>query len=201
MPYVATCYLEFSDFSWELLKHVQFTLSCWNHLCLSPVATKITVLSSIEENNLEYKTFKWGIAIASSFMPAWRSLRLNLGYSSFPFFFVYSTFKGFIILVPDICQPKDPVVDSCSPDIFMTLNYWPTLLCYQHGFPAKVWIAWLQFFHKLHTPFFLKTHEFVEQCIFTLSTNNPWEISKQMPVSLCAFVDSGSSYKTLLFKW
>lgn len=104
MPYVATCYLEFSDFSWELLKHVQFTLSCWNHLCLSPVATKITVLSSIEENNLEYKTFKWGFAIASSFMPAWRSLRLNLGYSSFPFFFcfVYSPFKGFIILVPDI---------------------------------------------------------------------------------------------------
>lgn len=101
MPYVATCHLECSDFSWELLKQVQFTLSCWNHLCLSPVATKITVLSSIEENNSENKTFKWGFAIASSFMPAWRSLRLNLGFSSFPFF-VYSTFKGFLILAPDI---------------------------------------------------------------------------------------------------
>lgn len=103
MLYVATCHLECSDFSWELLKHVQFTLSCWNHLCLSPVATKITVLSNIEENNSENKTFKWRFAIASSFMPAWRSLRLNLTWASQAFlFFVYSTFKGFIILVPDI---------------------------------------------------------------------------------------------------
>lgn len=154
MLYVATCHLECSDFSWELLKHVQFTLSCWNHLCLSPVATKITVLSNIEENNSENKTFKWRFAIAYSFMPAWRSLRLNLGFSSFPFLCLFY-FQGLHNFSPRyICQPKDPIVDSCSPDILMTLNYWPTLLCYQHGFPAKVWIAWLQFFHKLHTSLF-----------------------------------------------
>lgn len=138
MPYVATCHLECSDFSWELLKHVQFTLSCWNHLCLSPVATKMTVLSSIEENNSENKTFKWSFATASSFMPAWRSLGLNLGFSSFPFFSLFYL-QGLHNFSPKyIRQPKDPVVDSCSPNIFMTLNYWPTHFYYQHGFPARV---------------------------------------------------------------
>ena len=147
--------LQCGDFSWELLKHVQFALSCWNHLCLCPVANKIIVLSSIKENNSENTTFKWSFATASSFMPAWRASKLNLDFSGFPFFplFYPQVFPNF--LVPNIhVQPKDPVFGSCLPDVLMTFKHWTIFLCYQHGFPARVWTAWLELFHKPHISLF-----------------------------------------------
>ena len=101
MPYVATCHLECNDFSWELLKHVQFTLSCWNHLGLSPVATKMTVLSSIEENDSENKTLNEALPLPlASCLPEDHSGSTCISQAFL--FFLYSTFKGFTILVPNV---------------------------------------------------------------------------------------------------
>lgn len=157
MLYVAACHLECSDFSQELLKHVQFTLSYWSHLPLSPVANKITVLSSIEASNSEIELLNGALPLPpASCLPGdhWSSSCISWAFLSFSF----SVLKSFLIPQSKIYL-SNLMVQLLIPVHFTSL--WPSDAG-QHFFATRMdsmqgseYQSRLELFHKPHiSPFF-----------------------------------------------
>lgn len=176
---MAACHLERNDFPWELLRYVPFTLSCWIHLCLSPVANKITVLSSTEENNSENTTLNGALPLPlPSCLPG--DHQSSSCISRAFLFSPCSTLKGFLIPQFQI-HTSNLKVQLLVLAYFISLrssnagqNFFASRMDFMQGSECQDW----SYSIRLSFPFSPEPLEFVEQCIFTLSTKNPREPSK-----------------------